>query len=41
MDPFLAVGRREDGEDGITFDNEEEKEQWQEYQNVSLCPEIN
>ncbi|XP_017562795.1 pre-mRNA-splicing factor ATP-dependent RNA helicase PRP16 isoform X1 [Pygocentrus nattereri] len=25
-------GRREDGEDGITFDNEEEKEQWEEDQ---------
>uniref|UniRef100_A0A7N9ASE9 Pre-mRNA-splicing factor ATP-dependent RNA helicase PRP16 n=1 Tax=Mastacembelus armatus TaxID=205130 RepID=A0A7N9ASE9_9TELE len=30
--PRLSQGRKEDGEGGISFDNEEEKEQWEEDQ---------
>lgn len=33
---FLAVGKKEDGEDGISFENEDEKEQWEEDQRVSV-----
>lgn len=32
---FSSLGRKEDGEGGIMFDNEGEKEQWQEDQKVS------
>lgn len=32
--PFSS-GRKEDGEGGIMFDDEDEKEQWQEDQKVS------
>lgn len=33
---FVFIGdKREDGENGILFNNEEEKEQWEEDQKVS------
>lgn len=33
--PGSSSGRKEDGEGGIMFDNEVEKDQWQEDQKVS------
>lgn len=32
---FTAAGKKEDREDGISFEDEDEKEQWEEDQRVS------
>ena len=37
---FNVSGRKEGGEEGIMFDNEEEKEQWEEDQKVSILLNI-
>ena len=35
---FSATGKSENGEGGIAFDDESEKEQWEEDQRVTIHP---